>query len=237
MLLLLKPWRNIVTDLKRPEQSWVEAFVEFRNSATTAEGTEHPLPMDDSDYVMGGGDELDGGDAANTDTVISEEAIARVLAQQTSIAELSHAKYAIEVAKGAKIFAAGECIWTPTNDQISNATGGDLAQLLAWQAQMQADVSRLNGVVVPGEIGNAGQEDQGTVQQLQHTSGDGEPSVRPTNVDEVAGVLSATNPAMLKDDQFRAFDIIRWHLNEKVGWQRAASITDDFVRRGWYREI
>ncbi|PSS36834.1 hypothetical protein PHLCEN_2v1322 [Hermanssonia centrifuga] len=129
MLLLLKPWCNIVRDLKRPEQSWAEAFAEFRNSASeriirmlagiqyyhgsaaTAEGTEHLLPMDDSHYVMGGVDKLDGGgDAANTDTVVSEEAIACILAQQTSIAELSHAKYAIEVAKGAKIFAAGDTL-------------------------------------------------------------------------------------------------------------------------------
>ncbi|PSS36833.1 hypothetical protein PHLCEN_2v1321 [Hermanssonia centrifuga] len=110
----------------------------------------------------------------------------------------------------------GECIWTPTNDKVSNATGGDLAQLVAWQAQMQANVSRLNGVVVPGETGNAGQEDQGAVQQLQHISGDGEPSVCPTNANKVAGVLSAANPAMLKDDQFHAFDIICWHLNKTL---------------------
>ncbi len=29
MLVLLKPWRNLATDLKRTDQSWAESFIEF----------------------------------------------------------------------------------------------------------------------------------------------------------------------------------------------------------------
>ncbi|KAG1830512.1 hypothetical protein EV424DRAFT_1273811, partial [Suillus variegatus] len=34
MLLLLKPWRNVATDLKSPEQTWQSAFEKFHLTAS-----------------------------------------------------------------------------------------------------------------------------------------------------------------------------------------------------------
>lgn len=34
MLILLKPWRNVMTDLKSPEQTWESAFEEFSSTAS-----------------------------------------------------------------------------------------------------------------------------------------------------------------------------------------------------------
>ncbi|THG92702.1 hypothetical protein EW026_g8293 [Hermanssonia centrifuga] len=173
--------------------------------------------MDDSEGNFGGNDEIDPADnGVASETVVSEAAIARALAQQTSPSELLHAKYAIEVAKGAKIFPAGECLWTPTNNDISNATGGDFAQLVGWQTQMQADVARLNGLVPPVSTPAPGREDPGVVARVEDTHDFGGPSVRPAPTDDTVGVLAAADPAMLKPAQFRAFDIIRWHLNQTL---------------------
>ncbi|THG94190.1 hypothetical protein EW026_g7232 [Hermanssonia centrifuga] len=208
MLVLLKPWRVMEADLKGPDQTWSEAFAEFRQtasprvirtlsgiqyyhdcrSAATAEEHNGAAPMDDSEGNFGGNDEIDPADnGVTSETVVSEAAIARALAQQTSPSELLHAKYAIEVAKGAKIFPAGECLWTPTNNDISNATGGDFAQLVGWQTQMQADVARLNGLVPPVSTPAPGREDPGVVARVEDTHDLGGPSVRPAPTDDTGG--------------------------------------------------
>ncbi|THG94081.1 hypothetical protein EW026_g7317 [Hermanssonia centrifuga] len=222
------PWRILATDLKSQQQSWSEAFSQFRESASdrvirilagiqyyhdcksaaTSQEREAGVPLDDSEGpgVMGGDDETDPVvDVIATDTVVSEDAIARVLAQQTSRAELTHAKYAIEIAKGAKIFKPGQSTWTVTNGE----------------AQMQADVARLNGMDDAIRSVPSGEEHQGAIERIEQVTDhreayDGEPSVCATANIDVAGVLTAANPSMLKPDQFRAFDIIQWHLHETL---------------------
>ncbi len=149
MLLLLKPWRNINTDLKAADQSWADAFAEMestvsehvtrilggiqyyhdcRSAATPDQARDANCPVDNpQSHVRQMDDSMEVEDnGAEDDTQISETTIARVLAGQISPRKLVHGKHAIEVAKGARIFVPGQDTWTPTAAMVSNATGNDL---------------------------------------------------------------------------------------------------------------
>ncbi|THG93156.1 hypothetical protein EW026_g8002 [Hermanssonia centrifuga] len=242
LLLLLKPWRNLCTDLKPPEQSWEAAFEYFEANASdriqqTISGIQYfhdcrtaaqdrandDLPLDDSeeprtgDIVVGGDDMEMGEDFVEPDTMITEEVVARVLQSQVPPGELQHAKHAVEVAKGAKLFGGNNFEWNVAQGDVLNAVGGDLAQLSKWKEQMSRDVQRVNGeAVVPGTVSNQ-TADIGSVEQLDANALDTAPTVQINPaIHSGEGTLSAANPAELKDEQFRAFDIIRWHLSETI---------------------
>ncbi len=158
-----------------------------------------------------------GEDFVEPDTMITEEVVARVLQSQVPPGELQHAKHAVEVAKGAKLFGGNNFEWNVPQGDVLNAVGGDLAQLSKWKEQMSCDVQRVNGeAVIPGTVSNQ-TVDIGSVEQLNANALDTAPAVQiNTAIHSGEGTLSAANPAELKDEQFRAFDIIQWHLSETI---------------------
>ncbi|THG93643.1 hypothetical protein EW026_g7647 [Hermanssonia centrifuga] len=242
LLLLLKPWRNLSTDLKAAEQSWEEAFEIFERNASdgihrTISGIQYfhdcrtaaqdrannDLPLDDSDeprtgdIILGIDDMEIGEDVVEPDRLITEEVIARVMQAQVPPGELQHAKHAVEIAKGAKLFRDNNLEWKVPQGDVLNAVGGDLAQLAKWKEQMNRDVQRVNGeAIVPSthsnETADVGSVEQTTSEAIE-TAADVQINA-PIHSGE--GTLSAANPAELKDEQFRAFDIIRWHLSETI---------------------
>ena len=153
MLLLLKPWRNLQTDLKPPSESWTAAFESFRASTTpkvrrTLSGIQyfhecesaansdnsrpyaaHPPP--DTQILD---------DEAGTDHVpgyqeFSEEGLALLKADNTPLREQIHGHMAIEVAKHVGIFANKQDNWHVDPDNPpSNATDEDSA---AWAQLIQ----------------------------------------------------------------------------------------------------
>ncbi|PSR82813.1 hypothetical protein PHLCEN_2v5967 [Hermanssonia centrifuga] len=141
-------------------------------------------------------------------------------ARQISPRELVHAKHAIEVAKGARIFMPGQDTWMPTAAMVSNATGNDLTQVIGWQAQMQADVLCLNGEDGPVNRLDTAPENNGAVKRVDGLVQGGQASVEADASSpqghETTGVLTAADPAMLKDDQFQSFDIVHWHLGKTL---------------------
>jgi hypothetical protein len=117
MLLLLKPWRNIATDLKSPEQTWQSAFEEFYSTAsqsvrhmisgiqyfyqcetsaqnTQGSATQLTLPRDE-EAVQGVTGELELEEDALHDLTpmaLTEEGLQDLIASQLPVREEIHAR-------------------------------------------------------------------------------------------------------------------------------------------------
>lgn len=251
MLMLLKPWRDVRTDLKNAEESWSSAFERFVGSspmhvrraisgiqyyhsckdAATEARNDDELPEDDfmgaaRRYGNGGNEDLElAEDVEGTSLELTREGLAELIASQTPYYETVHAQHAICVAESTGVFddtATGQP-WEIAGGSrpISNATGGDLVKLTEWRAQMADDVQQQNALLRPPAERSTEVEDvaDARVEQLSldgEGSGEarvgGEPFVRA----QAEGRLAATDPAILRDDQYRAYDIINWHVLETI---------------------
>lgn len=236
MLVLLKPWRDLRTDLKTPTQTWSEAFDAFlhrapsrtqfilsgiqyfhecESAAKASRQQEDTLVEEDPhhhyDRTADVGDEL-GEDFREVDSGYSEEGLADLIASQTPTEELHHALLAVEIAKRSKIFSNHNSWWEIGMDgSVGNATGDDLTKLAQWKGQMKRDVVTQNtDSDAPHIIDiNSG----GQVSRLTESESDshGEVSILAPEAS-----LPAVDPVLLKFDQFRAFDIITWHLDQTL---------------------
>ncbi|PSS08934.1 hypothetical protein PHLCEN_2v3424, partial [Hermanssonia centrifuga] len=246
MLMLLKPWRNVATDLKCSNQSWMEGLQFFLQEQGAADGliqrrvsgiqTFHDsraaalrdhenadqLPLDDVEVggVMRGIDDVefdDNSQAGQSGNTITEESLQALICSQIPAREQHHARKAIEVAKGARVFPQRASEWTVITTDVGNATGGEIVQLAEWKAQMERDVVQQNAVA-PSNV--TVEASDALVQPLvaipnrpNHAQ---PPSVQPSAPIRADGILQAADPSMLKADQFRAFDIVRWHLAQTL---------------------
>jgi hypothetical protein len=237
MLLLLKPWRDIQKDLKSQTQTWPEAFSTFIHQASrrthfilsgiqyfhecesaakerrqeddilVEEDPRHHFDRQaDEDYELGE-------DFVEVENEYSEEGLAKLIASQTPVEELTHALLAVEIAKRAKIFT-NECSRWSVNEggSVGNATGDDLTKLMQWKVQMKKDVVSQNTDsdaphAMDIEPGFGGQVNRLTEVEQSH----GEVSILAPEAS-----LPAVDPALLRSDQFRAFDIITWHLDQTL---------------------
>ena len=144
MLTLLKPWRDLATDLKSSSESWAAAFETFRTSATprvrhalsgihyfhecksaAQKQNASPAPY----QVTSDTQILD--DKSNTDHVprhqeFSEEGLARLKEGNVSLREELHGRMAIELARHLGIFENERHNWSiDQNSVLSNATQDD----------------------------------------------------------------------------------------------------------------
>ena len=129
MLTLLKPWRDLKTDLKSPSQTWADAFREFISTAprhihfilsgiqyfhdceTAAKESRNDGDIFIDDTSRGGqqmeGDDTDsfglGEDITEADHGLSEEGLENLIAAQTPLQEETHGRLAVEITKRAKI--------------------------------------------------------------------------------------------------------------------------------------
>ena len=158
MLVLLKPWRNMETDLKQSNDTWEAAFKKFLNDAPTnvqdilsniqyfhkCEAVacnsadvqmmlvnEEPTEVEeDVPYVP---ENIDQG---NTDALL----IKPMLTQEDI-----HAQLAVEKAKQAGVFTGEEREWDVTDGAKARmGTANDLQLLQEWKDQMEKDVNTLN---------------------------------------------------------------------------------------------
>ncbi|EMD38892.1 hypothetical protein CERSUDRAFT_92932 [Gelatoporia subvermispora B] len=171
MLLLLKPWRNLSTDLKLPDESWQDAldkflagapkkihdiiqgiqyFHECRNAAASDKSTDLPIQPNCSSQPPQRVQDIEGEleleeDAADPDDMYTQEGLAQLLASQESFREKFHGRMAVEHAKQAEIFCE-ELTWTVQKGSVTvgPASGNDLAQLQNWKKQMMQDVNNIN---------------------------------------------------------------------------------------------
>jgi hypothetical protein len=110
---------------------------------------------------------------------------------------------------------------------IRNATENDIANILSWKQQMTQDVNKQNlRRVDVSQTTSAGisDRDNGYVTQLSGpgiANSDSGPSVSYSDSSETSEAsLTAVDPSMLRYDQFRAYDIITWHLNQTLAGEK-----------------
>jgi PIF1-like helicase len=237
MLLLLKPWRNIDTDLKSPMQTWESAFDDFmqdiprkyRNMLsgiqyfheceTSAKDKRTKEDMESEIYESGdarddeaGGSELEE-DTVDVEEIFTEEGLAAMEAAATPWRELLHARLAVEIAKQARIFPKDTSQWDVGPVKVHNAGGDDLHRLLVWKSQMKKDIANQN---VTCDIPNG--SDTGTVTRLDITADfDASASLVVENADPNSEpALPPVEVSQLNTDQLRAYQIICWHLEQTL---------------------
>jgi hypothetical protein len=244
MLLLLKPWRDARSDLKAPSQPWTTAFNIFvsrapqkakdimsgiqyfyesrtaaeedreRNEDVFVSQSQHTGHIeDDTQFELG--EDIH----ADNDT-FTEEGLAALIASQLPLREEIHGRFAVERAKYAKIFSSDNTSWdlNRSSTPIVNATGDDLHNLLQWKTHLEADVNAQNSSSDssrPEESGDPGDVSWLTDIPTDTSGTGGQVSIIPPGETSESS-LPAVKPSQLKPDQFRAYDIITWHLNHTL---------------------
>ena len=241
MLVLLKPWHNLQHDLKSPEQTWPAAFEQFLGHANEwikfilsgiqyfhdceAAAKESHLQEDffssnDSCHHNGNYEvevaeaELGEGIGKEAQSGYSKEGLVALSVLQTSVQEKLHGHLAVEIAKQAKFFTSTASEWQVSGTStMANTMGDDLIKLMAWKAQMKQDV--LAQDLSTDEPCHVNPPDGGRVEWISdptQTQG-GKPEV---SILAAEASLPPVDPSLLKFDQFWAYDIIRWHLEQQL---------------------
>ena len=232
MLVLLKPWRNLTTNLKSHTETWTSAFEEFRTSASpkvrrilsgiqyfheceSAAHTDDSQPFPDvipADQTM---DDESGIDHISNSRGFSEEGLALLKAEAIPLREELHGRAAIEIAKHLGIFQNDQSVW-PINrgNSPTNATETDLSRISMWSNLLQVAANEKNNT--HGTNSSTTQATAGIERSLGKGSCGPPP---PTVILQAAGseqALPAVDPGSLKPDQLRAYRIINWHLGETL---------------------
>jgi PIF1-like helicase len=240
MQMLLKPWRNISTDLKFSSETWVEAFDKFvsvssprirnllsgtqylhecESAAKQNDGTptvEGAIPHDsisnqyDNSEMM----EVDGFEIPRDDIEYTEEGLIQLIKSLTSVGEEWHARIAVEIGRYAHIFQSDVDSWSASKaSSIRKATGDDIRKLLLWKQQMSAEVAQQNPEYEDTSVPDTA---GASVTQMTDVPADAQVSLMDRNEFSAEAPLTAVDPSVLKPDQRRAYDIAVWHLEETL---------------------
>ena len=242
MLLLLKPWRNPAVDLKSPEETWSEAFSQFLSLASKkskdinasiqyfyesrAAADEEQEKQDEENNIPAHSHHRTGDDAHGSDceldkdakeSFFTKEGLTSLMASHIPLWEELHGCHAVELAKYAKIFTGDLSLWQtdPNSTPVSNATGDDLTKLIEWKKQLEASVNAQNSGFDSPQV----QEvlNPGDVKCLDMDTLDSDTGAVSQIVAEVAEAsITAVDPSQLKPNQFCAYDIITWHLDQML---------------------
>ncbi len=150
--------------------------------------------------------------------VVTPEIVQALLQSQVVPRKRNHACQAIELAKNARIFQEQPGHWSPTHLDVSSAVGDNVSKLAGWQAQIDRDILAQNsGPSATAQAMAPSSTQEPSIQPFAKVPG---PSISSRARVEVLsplakpGIFHAADPSILKDDQFRAFDIVRWHLEQ-----------------------
>ena len=236
MLTLLKPWRDLTTDLKSSTESWATAFETFRASAAPRvrralsgiqyfHECESAAQKDSADtapsYIRPDAQILE--DEASTDHIprhqeFTEEGLARLKEANVSLREELHGRMAIELARHLGIFSSEKHAWSIDQRSVpSNATQDDLARIVTWQNLLQSATNRRADA---SDIALPGNESVNTATIEPSTLLDTTPLSIPANVLLQSAASEQALPAVdldcLKPDQLRAYHIATWHLEQTL---------------------
>jgi len=234
MLVLLKPWRDLTTDLKSPTESWAASFERFHSSATPRvrralsgiqyfhecesaaqkdSASPHPSQVPAEAQVL---DDEAGTDHVPRPQEFSEEGLVLLKEANVSLREELHGRMAIELARHLGIFGNEQHDWTV--DQLatpSNATPEDLARISMWHNLLQSAVDERAGAPDAVLLQNTS-----TATVERSTLPDGPLPDMPAAIllQQTASeqALPAVDPECLKPDQLRAYRIVTWHLAETL---------------------
>jgi len=241
VLMLLKPWRDLSTDLKEPDQSWAEAFQLFHDSAPDTIKNiicsiqyfyecENSAKQDRSksgskegvDSSTGGGEEEISEDAQLHGDLDEDEDVNLVQdIDDFPTREDVHGMLAIEAAKLAHIFddeqLDSQVQGHAPPPMLSVATAQDLECLQIWKDQLDTEVRIQNNLIsstpsCEAETTDAQICNSGEPPSISLADGYNHHST----VDSAEPALSAINVESLFPDQRRAFDIIAWHLDRTL---------------------
>ena len=240
MLMLLKPWRQLEADLKDPEETWEEAYSKFKSVASPKELNIlssiqyfHECERAAQDKT-GNETTLGSGESVETDEDVLEPDQTSlkpgkkhaVTSDGISLREDAHARFAVEQAKQCKVFEDDEQGWdVHSGAKARVGTGNDHHLLERWRTQMAEDVLAHNEAANMGNIPQTMSGRHGGTEVIEAANGVGARvivldtinSTAISNEEEEAGrteqTLTAVDSTMLKEDQYRAYDIITWHLH------------------------
>ena len=238
MLMLLKPWRYLEVDLKEVNETWHEAFDKFINSApddvrnivsniqyfhqceaAARQSAEVIIEHDTQEMI-----EMEE-DIPRTEVIPNGGGQGVVITEMPTREDI-HALLAVEKAKQARVFDDESDCWDVKDGrQATVGSAESLLLLQEWKTQMESDVNAFNQARsnnnIPDDEGQTlgayvdGGDPGARVIPLLETDNRPGHTTEPTmEVSEQA--LTSINPSMLKDDQYRAYDIITWHLDQTL---------------------
>ena len=234
MLVLLKPWRDLATDLKLPTESWTAAFDTFFTSANPKarralsgiqyfhecesaaqkDATDnHPYQVSTDARIL---DDESGTDHIPRPREFSEEGLALLKESSVPLREQLHGRMAIELARHLGIFGNEQHDWAVDKHAVPlNATQDDLVRISMWHNLLRSAVDRKTSVpdtVLPENVSTA---------TVERSTLPGDPPL-----DTPAAILlqsttseqalPAMEPDCLKPDQLRTYRVVTWHLGETL---------------------
>ena len=232
-------------DLKHPEETWEIAFDNFLanapekvhhilsgipyfhdcESAAWQSSTPYDI-LEQDNRVDGDKHELSEDVASNNSStdMLMEEGLESLLQNQGTPQEELHARITVETAWHAQIFHEDEDNWEVAADsKLPTPVSGDkMAKLLEWKERMNQDINKQNVTVGVSwdPTGDKGITTEGVSVECIKVSGpddEGRVTYIPLGAEISAGVLPPIDPSMLKDNQFWAYDIVTWHLDQTLG--------------------
>ena len=151
--------------------------------------------------------------------VFTEEGLTQLQNSIIPLLEEFHGRLAVEFTMQAKIFRGDNEQWTLDSERksIATATGDDLRWLMDWWTHMDRDVNAQN----QGSDSALAELEQtyasGVVTRLDEGDGDSGGTVSLVSSDTTTeSLLPSVDPLELNSDQFCAYDIITWHLNQTL---------------------
>ena len=231
MLLLLKPWRDLRTDLKSPDETWTLAFNTFRETAPEGvlrvlsgiqyfhecalAAQKNMAPSGVVRLVEYEDEELeDHSPDLGCGISLSEEGLAMLKAEATPLREEIHGRMAIEIARHSGIFRDEESSWGITSAVgPSNATNDVMQSIVSWTALLtQPNGNDAQPLTTPSTalptpaIECYSDEAVPTSAKIFLT-------VDAVNAEQA---LPPVDLHSLKSDQLQAYRIINWHLEETL---------------------
>ncbi|KAJ3559149.1 hypothetical protein NM688_g520 [Phlebia brevispora] len=215
----------------------LQYFHECKSAAVTSE--EEIVPLDDfvQRSIRGDGEfededdeDVEMDDEGSTDghaMEYDENALKALLSTVVPECELQHAELAVAHAKSAKIFGHDLAHWDvlPTT-RTSNATMDDLQRLLRWKEQLAKDVDKQDAIFAESQRSDGHQDNmEGRPPTIELYMDDDVFEGNANAGDSAASVIpgrlfcESLDPAQVFDlraDQFRTFDIVRWHLDQTL---------------------
>ncbi|KAL4062351.1 hypothetical protein J3A83DRAFT_4194772 [Scleroderma citrinum] len=252
------PWWKIATDLKRPQETWQAAFNKFKSTAplksnhilssiqyfhececAAQQATEDDREVRQAAAATFGEIEEDMDGLVGT---VPEEYSKEAPQTGLSWQEDMHAWLAIKIAKLVKVFPDDKGAWDVSHGvQTKIASGMDLHQLQYWKEQMDCNVNMLNEAdcllthpVLPQHNPLVySMIDGGALPAIHLLTNDNLMDIHPSlAIEKSEAVITSADPSMLTNDQFRAYDIIAWHLDQMLAGAKVPPLWQFIHREG-----
>ena len=236
MLMLLKPWRRLETDLKSSTESWYSAYTRFlrdnpsfkfllsniqyyHDARIIPDDVANAYPSGDFDHNPHDGDLsepfVDDVNSLANAALINDPSNSKTLSDISSWREDLFAHSAVETARASNIFDSHSSPWTVDNtNRFSCATDHDLSNLNRWLDQMKMAIHDTASAQTPISSDAASDHSRDpVVEPLMDTATHSFNFVPALGPEQSLNTVSVDK---LNVEQKRAYDIITWHLDQTL---------------------